>query len=427
MKKLQKKFLLSDAWPVAEKIAEYLVNHEEIADAQVVGSTRRRKEVVKDLDIVVASQVPEKVMKIVVNMPGIQRVDRCDATETGVVLSTGMKLNVLAVEPEKFVYALHHFTGSRKHHIELRSFAQEAGYKINKSGIESADGRRVYIKNEQEFYAVFGLQYIEPELREGMGEIAAAVKQELPNLVEKKDIKGVLHVHTVHSDGSASIAKMVDAVKNRGWGYLGITDHSQTAVYARGLKPEQIIKQQREIDRLNSVDTGVAILSGIESDILPDGSLDYPDEILARFDFVIASVHSAFRQSKTEKTRRMIKAMQNPYVSILGHPTGRILLARDGYAVDMQAIIQAAADTGTIIEINASPYRLDLDWRWCRIARDRGVLFAINPDAHTENELEYMRYGIAVARKGWLAAQNIVNTRDIDELRELLGRKRNKI
>lgn len=424
VKKSQGQFLLSDAWPVAEKIAEYLANHEVVVDARVAGSIRRRKEVVKDLDIVVASQMPEQVMEIVVNMPGVQRVVSRGATKTAILLTTGMNLDVRVVAPEEFVYALHHFTGSKEHHVELRGLAKEGGYKINEYGIESVDGRRIDIQDEQNFYTFLGLQYIEPELREGTGEIAAAARQGLPKLVEADNIKGALHVHTTYSDGSATLAEMATAAKERGWRYLGITDHSQTAVYARGLKPERLLEQRQEIERLNAADAGFTILAGIESDILPDGSLDYPDEILANFDFVIASVHSAFRQSETEKTRRIIKAMENSYVSILGHPTGRILLAREGYALDMPAIIQAAKDTGTIIEINANPYRLDLDWRWCRLAKEQGLLLAVDPDAHAVNDLEYMRYGLAVARKGWLAAKNIINTREVDELVTLLRRKR---
>jgi DNA polymerase (family 10) len=210
----------------------------------------------------------------------------------------------------------------------------------------------------------------------------------------------------------------------RNWKYLGITDHSRTAVYARGLRIETVMEQRREIERLNSSGAGCIILAGIESDILPDGSLDYPDEILAQFDFVIASVHSSFRMGQAEMTGRIIKAMTNRYVSILGHPTGRILLARDGYPLDMEAVIQAAAATGTIIEINASPYRLDLDWRWCRQAKEAGVLMAVNPDAHSVQDMDYMRFGVAAARKGGLAAADIVNARSLEQAITLLRRKR---
>jgi len=217
---------------------------------------------------------------------------------------------------------------------------------------------------------------------------------------------------------------MAGAAQRRGWQYLGVTDHSRTAVYARGLQPETILEQRREIERLNEANPQIQLLAGIESDILPDGSLDYPDDMLAQFDFVIASVHSAFRLSEADMTQRIIKAMTNRYVSVLGHPTGRILLARDGYAVNLDAVIEAAADTGTIIEINASPYRLDLDWRWCLKAREKGVLLAVNPDAHAVDELENVRFGIAMARKGWLSAGNIVNTCAVHEALALLRRKR---
>lgn len=426
VKKYQGQFLLVDAWPVAQKIAEYLSAHEFVAEAAVAGSIRRRKEIVKDIDIVVAASQGSKVNEAVVSMPGVTAVIGSGPTKTSVTLATGMNLDVRVVGPELFAAALHHFTGSRDHHISLRGIAKEKGYKINEYGIEQADGKLLAVESEQQIYQLLGLPYIVPELREGMDEIDAALTGKLPVLIREQDIQGSFHMHTTYSDGSNSLAEMAAAAQSRGWSYIGITDHSQTAVYAKGLKLERVQAQRREIEALNAQNKDFRIFAGIESDILPDGSLDYPDEILAEFDFVIASVHSAFRQSKADMTRRIISALQNPYVTMLGHPTGRILLARDGYALDLAEVLAAAAATGTIVEINSSPYRLDLDWRWHRQAKQAGIAFSINPDAHSVEELDQVLFGVAMARKGWLTADDVVNTRDKDAVIAFLQAKRIK-
>jgi DNA polymerase (family 10) len=303
--------------------------------------------------------------------------------------------------------------------------AKDKGIKINEYGLETVTGEKLSVADEKQLYGWLGLEYIEPELREGTDELEQSAAGKLPKLVEKADIRGILHVHTTYSDGGATLGAMAQAIEERGWSYGGITDHSQIAVYARGLKVEKLKEQRQEINRLNAAGGKIQLLASIECDILADGSLDYPDEILAQFDFVIASVHSAFRQSQSDMTQRILRAMTNPYVSILGHPTGRILLARESYALDIPAVLKGAADTGTIVEINASPYRLDLDWRWCRGAKEMGILFAINPDAHAIEELDNVAFGVGIARKGWLTAGDIVNTRPVDQAVQLLRRKRN--
>jgi DNA polymerase (family 10) len=425
VKRFQGQFLLADAWPLAEKIAAWLEAQPGVDAAAVAGSIRRRKETVKDIDVVVAAAEPEKATALAAALPGVEAVIGQGPTKASVKLATGMNLDVRAVRPEEFAAALHHFTGSKEHHASLRGLAKDKKLKINEYGLETAGGERLAVADEAALYRALGLKYIEPELREGLGEIEAAGSGELPVLVAPEDIRGVFHVHTTFSDGSATPAEMAAAARERGWGYLGVTDHSRTAVYARGLRLETVDEQRREIERLNAANPGFRIMAGIECDILPDGTLDYPDEVLAGFDFVIASVHSAFRQSEADMTRRIIRAMENRYVGVLGHPTGRILLARDGYAVDLAAVIAAAAATGTVIEINASPYRLDLDWWWCRRAKEAGVLLAVNPDAHAPAELDYVPYGVAVARKGWLTAADIVNSRPAAEALALLRRKRN--
>ncbi|MDT8903110.1 DNA polymerase/3'-5' exonuclease PolX [Anaeroselena agilis] len=424
VKRFQGQFLLVDAWPLAEKAAAWLEGQPGVDRAAVAGSIRRRKETVKDIDVVVAAADPAAATELVAAMPGVEAVLGRGPTKTSVRLANGMNMDVRAVMPEEFAAALHHFTGSKEHHVGLRGLAKDKGLKINEYGIETAVGERLPVPDEAAFYRMLGLAYIEPELREGLGEIEAAAGGTLPELVTARDIQGVFHVHTTFSDGSATPAEMAAAARERGWGYLGVSDHSRTAVYARGLRLETVAEQRREIERLNAANPDFRLMAAIECDILPDGSLDYPDEVLAEFDFVIASVHSAFRQSEADMTRRIIRAMENRYVGVLGHPTGRILLARDGYGVDLGAVIAAAATTGTVIEINASPYRLDLDWRWCRKAKETGVLLAVNPDAHAPAELDYVRYGVAVARKGWLSAADIVNTRPAAEAMALLRRKR---
>lgn len=424
LKKFQGRFLLSDALPVAEKLAEFLRAHSFIEQAQVAGSIRRRMETVKDIDIVVASTQPEQVSEAAAVMPGVLQLISKGATKITLKLITGMNLDIRVVPPDQFIGCLHHFTGSKEHHVQLRGLAKERDVKINEYGLTGLDGKVLSISSEQELYRQFGLPYIAPELREGRDEIELARQNSLPELVCLKDIKGMFHAHTTYSDGTAAVADMAQACKQRGWHYLGITDHSQTAVYARGLRVEDVQKQRREIARINEANEAFYVFSGIESDILPDGSLDYPDEILAEFDFVIASVHSAFRQSEADMTKRIQRAMENKYVTMLGHPTGRILLARQGYDVDLAAVIRAAGETGTIVEINANPYRLDLDWRFYQQAKNQDVMFAINPDAHAIDEIDNIRYGVAMARKGGLTAADIVNTYQGAALSKILARKR---
>ena len=424
-KKFQGQFLLGDALPIAEKMVQYLAAQPSVAKAQIAGSIRRRQETVKDMDIVVASHDEANANQAVVSMPGVQQVISQEPTKISLSLITGMNLNVRIVAPRYFPPCLHHFTGSQEHHLALLALANEQGFQVNEYGITDSNGQLLTIATEQDIYSRLGLDYIPPELREGRGEIELAQQGRIPQLIGREQIKGMFHAHTVYSDGTATIAEMAAACQSKGWKYLGITDHSQTAVYAKGLRIEAVRKQRREIEGINEQIPDIRLLAGIESDILPDGSLDYPDDVLAEFDFVIASVHSAFRQSEAEMTRRIQRAMDNQYVTMLGHATGRILLARQGYDVDLSALIRTAAETATIIEINANPYRLDLDWRYHQQAKEQGVLFAINPDAHSVAEIDNMEYGIAMARKGGLTAADVVNTRTLEELVPLLRRKRN--
>jgi DNA polymerase (family X) len=423
IKQYQGQFLISDILPVAERLIESLRKHPAVIRAELGGSLRRKKEVIRDIDILVSSAHPQTVAEFFVGLPGVAAVIGQGETKVSVTLAAGMNVDLRVVTDVQFPYGLHHFTGSKEHNTAMRHRAKEMGYKINEYGLFKGESL-IPCRDEKEFFAALGLQFIPPELREDHGEIAAAEQGQLPALVELSDLKGIFHIHTVYSDGSATLLDMAEAARARGYQYIGITDHSRSAAYARGLKEETLQQQLLEIDMLNQHWQDFRILKGIESDILVDGVLDYSDDILRQFDFVIASVHSHFRMAETEMTNRIVKAMENPYVTMLGHPTGRLLLAREGYPLNMTAIIEAAARTKTFIEINASPYRLDLDWRWCKYAKEKGVMLSINPDAHAIEELDAVRYGVGIARKGWLTAEDVANTRSLPEIDHILKRKR---
>lgn len=423
LKKFQGQFLLADVLPTALALVKELEAHPAVRQAAVAGSIRRYKEVVHDIDLVAEASDPAAVAAWFAARPEVAAVQGQGDTKVAVTLHSGVNVDLRLVAAGEFPYAWHHFTGSKEHNTALRHRARQRDIKVNEYGLFRRDESRIVCRDERAIYQALGLAFIPPELREDTGEIEAAAAGNLPSLMTLSDIRGIFHCHTTASDGSAGLMEMAAAARQAGYHYLGVSDHSQTAAYAHGLKTADVKAQWREIERLNAAATDFVILKGIESDILPDGSLDYPDELLGQFDFVIASVHSAFRLDQQAMTARVVKAMTNRYVTMLGHPTGRILLARDGYAIDMDEVIRAAAATGTVIEINANPYRLDLDWRLCRPARDAGVLLSINPDAHSPAELNYVAYGVAVARKGWLTTADVINTRDATAVRRLLRRK----
>ena len=424
LRRFQGRTLISEALPAAEEIAAYLAKLPGVTAVAVAGSIRRRRETVGDVDIVAGGDEQAPVMQAVTAMPSVLSVIAQGPTKTSVTLRNGLNVDVRLVTPAQYPSALHHFTGSKEHNVALRGLAREMGLKISEYGVERSDGSIVLVEDEAALYRLLGLEFIEPELREGGDEIAAARERRLPRLLREDEIRGAFHLHTTKSDGRATVEQLAAAAQQRGWSYLGISDHSRTAFYAGGLKPEAVREQLREIAEYNAVHPEFRIFAGIESDILPDGSLDYDEELLAKFDFVIGSVHSSFNMAEAAMTERITTAMRNPYLTMLGHPTGRLLLARDAYAVDLTEIIRVAAATRTILEINASPYRLDLDWRWCRQAKTAGVMLAINPDAHSAEELAVVSYGVGIARKGWLEAADILNTRPAAEVSALLSRKR---
>ena len=408
----QDKFRYDHAEVAARAIEEQLRALPQVVRLDVAGSIRRHKEICKDMDIVASvardeDRVP--VMDTLASLPEVEAVTGKGETKTSVVLKMGMAVDLRVVLDDEYPYLLHHFTGSKDHNHALRSAAHARGIKINEYGIFQGD-QRIPCKDEVDFYRALGMQYVEPELREDMGEIQAALKGELPILVTEADLRGILHVHSSWSDGGATIREMAEAARELGADYLGMCDHSQAAAYAGGLNPAAVRRQQDEIDRLNDEYAGrFRILKGTECDILKDGALDYDDKTLASFDFVVASIHSNFELPPAEQTKRLLRALENPYCSILGHPTGRILLERPGYAPDLEAVIERAGELGVCIEINADPHRLDLDWRLVHRAAERGVRIPICPDAHSPAGLRNMRYGVGIGRKGWLSRADVLN------------------
>lgn len=425
LKRYRSMYLFSEAWAVANDMLEQIKKLPGVGQAHVAGSLRRRKELVKDIDILAESSSPEALMDWFTSQEEVDEVIAKGDTKSSIRLKNGMAVDIRVVSSQQYPYALHHFTGSKEHNTALRHIARSRGIKMNEYGMfKGEEGILIPCKSEAEIFNALGMDYIPPELRENYGEIEAALNGSLPELVRAEDIKGIFHVHTNYSDGRTSLQEIAEAAMALGYSYIGIADHSQSAFYANGLTAEDIIRQHQEIDELNRRYEGrFKILKGIESDILPDGSLDYPDEILASFDFVIASIHSRFSMDRDAMTERIIKAIENPYTTILGHPTGRLLLSREGYSVDMDAILEQAAKHGVCVEINSNPHRLDLDWRWCRKAKELGIPLVISPDAHDIAGLYDVYYGLGIARKGWLTRDDIINCLDWDEVLKNFSRR----
>ena len=424
LKKARGHFHLFEARLAADRILESLSSLSSVDRIEIAGSLRRSREIVKDIDLLASASASKAIMEAFTKHPQVERILARGETKSSVRLHLGINVDLRVVTGEQFPFALMYFTGSKEHNVTLRGRALRQGYKLNEYGLFPRNSEKSeQMKNEKEVFQRLGLSYIPPELREDRGEIEAAEKGALPRLITYQDLKGIFHVHTPYSDGVATISDYVTDCQKRGWHYLGISDHSRSAYYANGLSIEKIERQHAEIDDLNKNLRDFRIFKGIESDILPDGSLDYPEEILARFDFIIASVHSKFKMPEAEMTRRIIGAIENPYTTMLGHPTGRLLLAREGYEVDMDAIIRSAAENDVIIELNANPFRLDIDWRHLKKAIAAGVLISINPDAHRLENMEYAELGTAMARKGWCEASHIFNTRSTSEVVSYLRSK----
>ena len=416
-KRRKERFLLGRALPLAEEMVESLSQLKETDKISFAGSLRRKKETIGDIDILITSQNPEKIMRTFTSLPQVREILAEGPTKSSIITKDDLHIDVRVVEPISFGAALQYFTGSKAHNIKLRELALKRGLKINEYGVfEVESGNRIAGEKEEEVYQALNLPFIPPELREDRGEIEAAQENRLPQLIEYSQIKGDLHLHTKWSDGAHTIRQMAEAAKKRGYKYIAITDHSQSLKIAGGLTEKRLREQVEEIQKLNQELKDFTILSGIEVDIKSDGSLDFSDEILSKLDVVIAAIHSGFKQESKIITERIIKAMQNRLVNIIAHPTGRLIGYRESYQVDINEMMEVAAKTGTILEINSYPERLDLNDIYCRMAKEKGVQLAIETDAHSIDGLEFMNLGVDVARRGWLEEKDIVNTLPLNEL-----------
>lgn len=411
-RKHENQFLYDVAWKEAQRVVELLKGVKSVSDVEVAGSLRRHKEVVKDLDVVAASTNPAEVMTRFVEDENVEHVTNHGDTKSSVILKTGISADLRVVSPKEYPYALLHFTGSKNHNVVLRQRAKERGLKLNEYGLFKGE-KLVPCKTEADIYKKLDLPFIPPELREDMGEFDV---DPIPALVEMDDLKGIIHCHSTYSDGQNTMEEMALAAKERGCTYLVMTDHSQSAAYAGGLKPDKVKRQHKEIDALNGTLGRFKVLKGIESDIKRDGSLDYSDVVLASFEVIIISVHNHLTMGEEEATERIVKAIEHPETNILGHPSGRLLLQREGYPLDYDRIIDACAANQVAIEINANCRRLDLDWRYVRKAKERGVKLCISPDAHRIEGLDDVFYGVGIARKGWLEPKDLLNTMTASQL-----------
>ncbi len=414
-----------EAAAIAEPILVGLRALAQVSLAESAGSLRRARETVGDLDFLVASSEPKLIMDWFVAYPGVKEVTAHGETKSSVRFENGLQADLRVVPAEQFYFALHHFTGSKEHNVAMRHRALGRGLSMSEWGFKSVDEKSVApgATSEEEVFRALGLPWIPPELREGNGEIDAAEAGKLPKLVQLSDLRGVFHNHTTESDGDHTLDQMAAAAEAHGWDYLGISDHSKSSFQAGGLDEARLAQQLEDIAKLNaSKKYRVRVLSGSEVDILKDGTLDFSDDVLARLDFVVASVHTLFTLDREAQTARIIKAIENEHVDMVGHLTGRLLNKREPYDVDIAKVIDAAAANDTIIELNANPWRLDLDWRWWRRAAEKGVLCSINPDAHDIDQLAFAAHGVRIARKGWLTPEQVLNTRSLPEVLSWLGR-----
>jgi DNA polymerase (family 10) len=411
----------------ATVLREGVSRHPDVIEAFIAGTVRRHLEVIGDIDIVaVCSADPAGVARSFADQPAVK-----DAIENGPRVSIryvdDTRMDLWCATPAEAAVTLWRATGSESHIVGIESFASERGFTLKDASLVDPRGKKVRIGSEADFFNALALDLIPPELREGTGEIEAAASESLPELVTSDDIKGALHCHSTWSDGGATIAEMAGAAKARGWKYVGITDHSQAAFYAGGMKRDEILRQHEEIDELNSRMRGFRILKGIECDILPGGDLDYGDDTLDMFEYVVGSVHSQFKLGEREMTARILKAMDDPRLTILGHATGRLLLSRQPYELDIDAVLDKAVETGTVLELNCDPHRMDLDWRYVREAKEKGITIEIGPDAHSEIELDNVESGVGMARKAWLTRNDVLNTKSAAQVLKVAAAKRKRI
>ena len=417
----------------AETLRTFLADQSDALQVSLAGSYRRRREIVRDLDFIVATRNAEAITNAFAKHSLVESIIAQGPTKTSVRLHSGVQCDLRVVQPEEYPFALNYFTGSKEHNIEMRSRALKRGWTLNEYRLallpvetkspKGAPKKPPAVREEEDLYAALGLDFVPPELRENFGEFAAAEGHTLPRLLEKENLRGTFHCHTTASDGHNTLEEMAAAAQELGMEYLGIADHSRSSVQAHGLDEARLRTQRALIRKLNKTFEGFRVFAGVECDILRDGSLDFSDEILAELDYAVASVHSVFNLPEAEMTKRVIKAIENPYITMLGHPTGRLLLKREGYAIDIPAVLEAAAATGTWIEINAAPKRLDLDWRWWPMAKEKGVKCVINPDAHRVERLQDLWFGVGVARKGWLTKGDVMNCLPLAKMEKALQKK----
>ena len=422
--------LVSVAAHASSTLLDDLRTHPETIRLSAGGSTRRRNETVHDIDIIVSTKNPAAISRAFREHPLVESVLAAGETKSSVMLKNGLQADLRVVTDEEYPFALMYFTGSKEHNIVLRGLAQDRGWTLNEYRLAPVkkDAPEIpAIHEERDIYELLGFDYIEPELRENRGEFEAAAQHKLPDLVKLEQLKGTFHNHTRASDGRATLAEMAAAAQELGLEYLGIADHSKASFQANGLDAARLEKQTADIAALNKDFQGFRLFSGTECDILKDGGLDFPDSVLSPLDYVVASVHSSFTLGEAEMTKRLIRAMENPHVTMLGHLTGRILLKRESYAVNVPAVLDAAAATGTFLELNADPHRLDMDWRWWRLAKEKGVRCVINPDAHATEGLQNLYFGIGAARKGWLTKNDVVNCLPLGKIIAVLAEKKSRI
>lgn len=427
LKKTAGRFLLDTALSEARPIQAFLKKQKGVIRCEIAGSLRRQKETIGDIDFLASLKgSTTALMKAFCALPQVEVILAQGETKSSVRLKSGIQVDLRVVSDQEFPFALLYFTGSKEHNTVLRQMAKVKGLKLNEYGLFKGN-KSILCKIEADIYHALGLNDIPPELRENQGEFQFAAKKKYPRLIEEKDLKGIFHAHSTWSDGTASILEMGRTAEKLGFEYLGLSDHSQSAAYAGGLKAKDLTDQAKEIAQANAALKKCMILQGTESDILADGSLDYPDAVLKKLSFVIASLHSGFKMDREKMTRRVLRAIKNPHTRMIGHISTRLLLARDGCDLDYSAIFAAAAKHGVVIEINANPHRLDLDWRYLAQAKEIGVKFAINPDAHSPAGLADTAFGVGIARKGGLTAEDVINTRGLKEIKEFCSKGLNSL
>lgn len=413
----QERSPLGKVLPIAQDLVDQLRLKAPLTRIDIAGSLRRWKDTIKDIDILAMSDNPKEVMRVFVHLPHVKEVIMQGPTKSSVVIKEGLQVDLRVVEKESYGAALAYFTGSKEHNIRLREMAVKRGLTINEYGIfRVKDNTKLGGEKEEDTYKILDLQYVPPEMREDRGEIEAAIEGKLPKLVTVNDIKGDLHVHSKWSDGSHTFEQLAEVVKEHGYSYFALTDHSQGLGVARGLTAERLAEQKREIDTLNKKLKNIRILHGTEVDIRSDGTLDFHDDVLQTLDIVVASIHSGFKQTKEQLTSRIVAAMKNPYVSIIAHPTGRLIGERDAYEVDMDEILKTAKETGTAMEINAYPLRLDLSDIYAKKAKELRIPIVISTDAHVTTQFNFMSYGVSIARRSWLEKEDIANTLEVKQL-----------